>query len=69
MELDDAIRAWLRVEDELIVGGRLHFGDNSPSAVAYDAIRLTGNLPFLPWGDWLQAMAELGQIVPRIFGR
>ena len=59
VELDRRVRASLKVEDGLVVGGRIHCGEEPLGAVTYDAIRMTGRLPYLSYGDWMTAADEL----------
>lgn len=64
-ELDDVIRASLKIEDGLVVGGRIHFGDETFGAVTYDAIRMTGHLPQLSYEDWMlttEALAAMTDV-------
>jgi len=58
-ELDHEIRASLKIEDGLVVGGRIHFGDETFGAVIYDAIRMTGHLPHLAFEEWMTTTEEL----------
>lgn len=62
LNLDDAIKASLKVEDGIATGGRLHFGNEVFGAVTYDGIRMSGELDFLDYEDWLLVTEELGQI-------
>ena len=62
MSLDDDIRASLKIEDGIAVGGRMHFGNEPFGAVAYDGIRMSGHLDTLDYEQWMQVTDELGQL-------
>ncbi len=58
-ELDDDLKASLKILGGLVVGGRIHFGHEPFGAVTYDAIRMTGHLPTLSFEDWMTTTDEL----------
>ncbi len=58
-ELDDRLSASLKITDRLVVGGRIHFGDEAFGAITYDAIRMTGQIPYLSFEDWVRTTEEL----------
>lgn len=62
MSLDDKARAALKVSDGIAVGGRVHFGQDVFGAVAYDRIRMTGQLDHLDFAAWMHATDTLGEL-------
>lgn len=62
MNLDGRITASLKIEDGIVAGGRLHFGEEPVGAIAYDAIRITGDLPELNLASWLDTTETLGKL-------
>lgn len=62
LSLDDQIRASLKIENGVAVGGRIHFGDQPFGAVTYDAIRMTGHLNYLNFEDWMLLTDQLNKV-------
>ncbi len=62
LSMDDNINASLKIEAGIATGGRVHFGKGSYGAVSFDAIRVSGNLPFLNFGAWEAVIDDFGQI-------
>ena len=62
LSMDDNLRASLKIEDGIATGGRVHFGAAAYGAVTYDAVRVSGELPFLDFGAWEAVTEEFGQI-------
>lgn len=62
LSLDDSVKASLKVEDGIAVGGRVHFGEEASGAVTYDGIRMTGSLKRLDYEDWTLTTERLGEI-------
>lgn len=65
LNLDDRVNASLKIEDGIAVGGRIHFGDADFGAVTYDGIRMTGDIEFLDFEQWLdttEALSELSEV-------
>jgi uncharacterized protein (TIGR02099 family) len=62
LAMDDDINASLKIEDGVATGGRIHFGAGVFGAVTFDAIRMSGELPFLDFGAWETVTEEFGQI-------
>ncbi|MFT7221389.1 MAG: hypothetical protein ACI8Z1_003011 [Candidatus Azotimanducaceae bacterium] len=62
MNLDGRITASLKIEDGIVAGGRLHFGEEPVGAIAYDGIRITGGLPELNFASWLETTETLGEL-------
>lgn len=62
MSLDEEIKASLKIDDGIAVGGRIHFGSEPLGAVTYDSIRMTGNLRFLDYEKWMNTTDELSAI-------
>lgn len=58
-QLDDQLRASLKIVDGLAVGGRIHFGDAPFGAITYDAIRMSGRLPYVSFEDWMTTTEQL----------
>ncbi len=62
LSMDDNISASLKIENGIATGGRVHFGKGNYGAVSFDAIRVSGNLPFLNFGAWEAVINDFGQI-------
>lgn len=62
LSMGDNINASLKIEDGIATGGRVHFGATAYGAVTFDAIRMSGELPFLDFGAWETVTEEFGQI-------
>ena len=62
LTLDDTIKASLKIEDGIALGGRVHFGSDPNGTVAYDQIRMTGHLEHLNYEAWMQATDALGEL-------
>ena len=62
LSMDDNLHASLKIEDGIATGGRVHFGVSGYGAVTYDAIRMSGELPFLDYGAWQTVTEEFGLI-------
>lgn len=62
LSLDDNISASLKIEDGIATGGRIHFGTSASGGVTFDAIRMSGELPFLNFGAWETVTQEFAQI-------
>ena len=60
--MDDNLNASLKIEDGIATGGRVHFGTGTYGAVTFDAVRMSGELPFLDFGAWETVTEEFGQI-------
>lgn len=61
-QLDDDLKASLKIFGGLVVGGRIHFGREPFGAVTYDAIRMTGHLPNLSFEDWTTTTDEFASM-------
>lgn len=59
MSLNDNMHASLKIIDGIAVGGRMHFGETTFGAVAYDQIRLTGSLDYLDYEAWMDVTDAL----------
>jgi uncharacterized protein (TIGR02099 family) len=62
LAMGEDINASLKIEDGVATGGRIHFGAGVFGAVTFDAIRMSGELPFLDFGAWETVTGEFGQI-------
>ncbi len=62
MSLDDNMHASLKIVDGIAVGGRMHFGETTFGAVAYDQIRLTGSLDYLDYEAWMEVTEALSEL-------
>jgi uncharacterized protein YhdP len=62
LSMDDNLHASLKIEDGIATGGRVHFGAAAYGAVTFDAIRMSGELPFLDYGAWETVTEEFGLI-------
>jgi uncharacterized protein (TIGR02099 family) len=59
VQLDDQVKGLIKIRDNQLVGGRLHFGPTPLGAVAFDALRVTGELETVDYGRWLQLSNDL----------
>ena len=62
VSIDDMIRGSLKVEEGMVVGGKIHFGTSPFGAVAYDAIRMSGHLAYLDYQVWEDAIDQLSAL-------
>lgn len=62
LSMDDNLYASLKIKDGIATGGRVHFGAAAYGAVTYDAIRMSGELPFLDYSAWETVTEEFGLI-------
>ncbi|MBT4493379.1 MAG: TIGR02099 family protein [Gammaproteobacteria bacterium] len=62
MSLGDDIKASLKIEDGIAVGGRIHFGSDSFGAVTFDRIRMTGRLAQLDYEQWMLVTDQLAEL-------
>lgn len=62
LSLDDQIKASLKIENGVAVGGRIHFGEQPFGAVTYDAVRMTGHLNYLNVEDWMLLIDQLNEV-------
>jgi uncharacterized protein (TIGR02099 family) len=62
LSMDDNLFASLKIEDGIATGGRVHFGAAAYGAVTYDAIRVSGEIPFLDYGAWEAVTEQFGLI-------
>ncbi len=62
MTLGNEARASLKIEEGIAVGGRVHFGEEAFGAVAYDAIRMSGNVPYVNFEAWQEVTDTLGNL-------
>lgn len=62
LSMGDNINASLKIEDGIATGGRVHFGATAYGAVTFDAIRMSGELPFLDFRAWETVTEAFGQI-------
>ena len=60
VSMDENLHASLKIENGIATGGRLHFGAAAHGAVTFDAIRVSGELPFLDFGAWESVIDEFG---------
>jgi len=57
--LEQSVSGNLKLLDGAVVGGRLNLGEFRNEASAFDAIRVTGSLPFLSLSEWNLFFEEL----------
>lgn len=62
MALGDKARASLKIEEGIAVGGRVHFGPDAFGAVTYDAIRMSGSVPYIDFEAWRNVTDELSEL-------
>jgi len=57
--LEQSVSGNLKLVEGTVVGGRLYLGEFRNEASAFDAIRVTGSLPFLSLSEWNMFFEEL----------
>ncbi len=62
LQLGAQVQASLRIDEGIVTGGLVHLGKGPLGAPVYDAVRVTGGLPFLDYKDWSDLIDELGEI-------
>ncbi|HIG40164.1 MAG: YhdP family protein [bacterium] len=61
LNLDNKTRGVLKVIDDSIVGGRIHYGKKPMGAVTFDQLKVTGEIDKLVYGDWELISEDLGE--------
>lgn len=61
IDLGALTRASFKADEGYIRGGRLHFGNSPLGVVAYDDIRVSGELAFIDYQEWEQVTRALDQ--------
>ena len=61
LSVDDNLHASLKIDAGIATGGRVHFGAAAYGEVTFDAIRVSGELPFLDFGAWKAVTKEFGR--------
>lgn len=57
--LEQSVSGNLKLVEGIVVGGRINLGEFKNEASAFDAIRVTGSLPFLSLSEWNLFFEEL----------
>ncbi|MFT4718902.1 MAG: hypothetical protein ACI9SB_000063 [Candidatus Azotimanducaceae bacterium] len=58
LQLDD-VKGRIRIRENQLVGGRLHFGPMPLGAVTFDALRVSGQLQEVDYARWLQLSSDM----------
>ncbi|MFT6839716.1 MAG: hypothetical protein ACJAWK_000473 [Candidatus Azotimanducaceae bacterium] len=59
VQLDNQVKGLIKIRDDKLVGGRLHFGPKPLGAVTFDALRVTGEMEKVDYGRWLRLSSDL----------
>ena len=57
LNLEDEVKASLKIWEERLVGGQIHFGKSTMGAVAYNDLNVTGEINHVTYEEW-QALSE-----------